>query len=77
VLAALVITQAGTTAATVAGWVLVALVAAHSVEMVVYYRLCQQAGGSLPGNLLQVFVFGYFHMIQMKAAAGSKEQPGS
>jgi uncharacterized protein YhhL (DUF1145 family) len=73
VLAALVVTQAGTTAATVAGWVLVALAVAHSIEMVMYFRLCQQAGGSLVGNLLQVFVFGYYHMVEMKAAVGAKK----
>ncbi|MCP5123166.1 MAG: hypothetical protein H6984_11955 [Pseudomonadales bacterium] len=72
VLAGLVITQAGTTVAIIAGWVLVALAVAHCAEMVLYFRLCQQAPGSVVGNLLQVFVFGYYHMIEMKAAAQPK-----
>ncbi len=72
VLAAVAITQAGTTAATVACWILTALVVIHAAEVVLYYRLCQQAGGSLAGNLAQVFVFGYFHMVEMKAAVQPK-----
>jgi len=30
---------------------------------------CGRAPGSLPGNLFQVFLFGYFHMVEMKAQA--------
>ncbi len=72
VLAAVTVTQAGTTAATVALWTLAAFAVAHTVEMGVYFRLCQQAGGSLPVNLLQVFLFGYFHTVEMKAAVQQK-----
>lgn len=75
VLAAVVVTQAGTTAAMVAGWILVVLAVAHVVESVVYFGLCKQAGGSLPGHLLQVLIFGYFHMIEMKAAVAAKTSP--
>jgi hypothetical protein len=38
--------------------------------MVMLYPLCRQASGSLAGNLFQVFVFGYYHMIEMKAEVG-------
>jgi uncharacterized protein YhhL (DUF1145 family) len=72
VLAAVAVTQAGTTAASVALWILGILAVVHAAEMVVLYPLCRQAGGSLAGNLLQVFVFGYYHMIEMKAAVGKK-----
>ncbi len=71
-LAAVALTQTGTTAGTAAVWVLGILAVVHIAEMVVLYPLCRRAGGSLPGNLLQVFVFGYYHMIEMKAAVGEK-----
>jgi len=66
VLAILAIIQAGTTVATLAVWVLLVLAVAHTIEMLVLFRLCQNAPGTLPGNLLQVFLFGYFHMVEMK-----------
>ncbi|MCB1700137.1 MAG: hypothetical protein H6985_15775 [Pseudomonadales bacterium] len=75
VLAAVALTEAGSSIGALAIWVLLVLVVVHAVEVVVFFRLCQQAGGSLPGNMLQVFVFGYFHTIEMKAAVAAK-QPG-
>lgn len=71
-LAAVLVGRAGTAAATVAGWTLLVLAVTHAVEMALYFRLCQQAGGSLAGHLLQVFVFGYFHRIEMKASVRAK-----
>lgn len=73
VLAGLVITQAGTTAATVAGWALVVLAAVHTLEVALFFRLCKEAGGSLAANMLQLFVFGYYHMIEMKAAVQARQ----
>ena len=67
VLAVLAITQAGTSVATLAVWVLLVLAVVHAIEMLIFFRLCQSASGSLPGNLLQVFLFGYFHTVEMKA----------
>ena len=67
VLAMLAITQAGTSVATLAVWALLIVAVVHGIEMIVLFRLCQSAPGSLPGNLLQVFLFGYFHMVDMKA----------
>jgi len=66
-LAMVAITQAGTSAATLAVWVLLVLAVVHAIEMLIFFRLCQRAPGSLPGNLLQVFLFGYFHTVEMKA----------
>ena len=66
------ISLAGTAAATVAGWALLALAVIHLIEVFVFFRLSQRAPGSLAGNVLQVFVFGYYHMIEMKASV----QPG-
>lgn len=67
VLAIIAITQAGTTAGTVANWIIVVLAATHLLEMILLFGLCRKAPGSLGGNLLQVFVFGYFHTVEMKA----------
>jgi uncharacterized protein YhhL (DUF1145 family) len=67
VLAGLAVTQAGTSVATLAVWALLVLAVAHAIEVLIFFSLCQRAPGSLPGNLLQVFLFGYFHMIEMKA----------
>lgn len=67
VLAMLAITQAGTSVATMAVWALLVLAVVHAIEMLIFFRLCQRASGSLPGNLLQVFLFGYFHTVEMKA----------
>lgn len=71
VLAVVAITQAGTTAGSVANWIIVVLVAAHVLEMIILFGLCRKAPGSLGGNLLQVFLFGYFHMVEMKASVQS------
>lgn len=67
VLILVALTQAGTTMGSGAAWILLALAVSHVLEMVLYFRLCQQASGSLAGNLFSVFVFGYFHMVEMKA----------
>ncbi len=73
VLAAVALTEAGNIAGTIAGWALVVLAVVHLAEMVIFFRLCQQASGSLPGNLLQMFVFGYYHMIEMKADVSNRQ----
>ena len=67
VLAALAITQGGTTPLGV--WslrILAILAAAHAIEMVVFFKLCKQASGSLAGNLINVFLFGVIHAGEMK-----------
>jgi len=72
VLAAVAVIQAGTTAGTVALWILAIFAVVHLAEMVMLYPLCRKASGSLAGNLFQVFVFGYYHMIEMKAEVGKQ-----
>ncbi len=67
VLALLALSEAGTTVGTLAIWALLVVAVVHSIEMVIFLPLCRQSSGSLPANLLQVFLFGYFHMIEMKA----------
>lgn len=67
VLILVAIVQAGTPMGMGAGGILLALAVSHLLEMVLYYRLCKQSSGGLAANLLNVFVFGYFHMIEMKA----------
>ncbi len=69
ILAVLAITQAGTLTGTVANWIILGLVVVHTLEVVVFYKLCRDAGGSLPGHLLNVFVFGYFHTQELKAGS--------
>jgi uncharacterized protein YhhL (DUF1145 family) len=68
VLLGLVFTQGGTTAGTAAFWVLIALGVAHMVEMIVFFPLAKRAGGSLPGHLFQIFLFGVFHKKELDTA---------
>jgi uncharacterized protein YhhL (DUF1145 family) len=68
-LAALVVALPGTMAASVAYWIIVVLVVVHLLEVIVFFRLAQRAGGSLPLHLLQVFFFGILHKPEMEAAA--------
>ncbi|MDZ7781857.1 MAG: hypothetical protein U5K56_02570 [Halioglobus sp.] len=66
VLAALALTVSGP----VGTWslaILAVLAVAHAIETVVFYRLCERAGGSLPLHLLNVFLFGVLHVKELKA----------
>jgi uncharacterized protein YhhL (DUF1145 family) len=47
---------------------LMILAAVHAVETMVFFRFCQKAGGSLPVHLLNVFLFGVLHIMEIKAA---------
>ena len=67
VLAALAITQSGTQIGTITNWVIVGLIVIHALEVVIFFKLCREAGGSLIGHLLNIFVFGYLHMQEIKA----------
>jgi uncharacterized protein YhhL (DUF1145 family) len=67
VLAILAITQTGTSVGALAVWALLALAVVHAIEVLVFFRLSQRAPGSLAGNLLQVFLFGFLHAAEMKA----------
>jgi uncharacterized protein YhhL (DUF1145 family) len=68
VLAGLAITQPATSAGIWSLRILVVLVVAHAVEVAIFFKACQRAGGSLPGHLVSVFLFGVLHMKELKAA---------
>lgn len=70
VLAGLALTQGDTTAGIWSLRLLGILAVAHLIEMVVFYKLCKSAGGSLGGHLLSVFLFGVLHANELKAAQG-------
>ena len=71
VLAGLALTQGDSTIGVWSLWILVVLAVAHTIETIVYFKLCKQAGGSLPGHLLNVFLFGVLHVNTLKAAKGN------
>jgi uncharacterized protein YhhL (DUF1145 family) len=71
VLAALAITQSTSPAGVWALRLIVILAVVHTVEMVVFFKACQRAGGSLAGHLLNVFLFGVIHVKDIKAAQGA------
>ena len=71
VLALLALTQAGTAVGIWAFRIILILAVAHVVEMLVYFKACQQAGGSLARHLFNVFLFGVLHMKDIKAAQGN------
>lgn len=45
---------------------LVLLAALHTMECYIYRKLAQQAPGGVGWNLLNLFLFGLFHMMDMK-----------
>lgn len=51
--------------------ILILLAAVHAFETAFFFRFCQRAGGSLPGHLLQVFLFGVLHVKEVKEAQGT------
>jgi uncharacterized protein YhhL (DUF1145 family) len=70
VLAGLALTQGDSTTGVWALRILGLLAVVHLIETAVYFKLCQTAPGSLPGNLLSVFLFGVLHVNEIKAAQG-------
>lgn len=56
---------AGGTLATAARVMLGVLVIGHVAECVIFISRLRQAGGSLPGQLLQTLVFGLFHLREL------------
>lgn len=71
VLAVLAFTQAGTPTGIWSVRILLVLLAAHAIEMLVFFKACQRAGGSLPGHMVNVLLFGVIHMREIKAAPGA------
>jgi uncharacterized protein YhhL (DUF1145 family) len=70
VLAGLAATQGDSTTGVWALRILGILAVVHVIETVVYFNLCKTAGGSFPGHLLSVFLFGVLHVKELKAAQG-------
>lgn len=68
-LIAVVVAASGTTAATYAGYFLGLLVLLHVVEVLVFFKKCKQAGGSLPLHVLNVFLFGVLHVKELNETA--------
>ena len=71
VLAGLAFTQAGTAAGAWAFRIILILVVVHAVEVLVFFKACQRAGGSLAGHMINIFLFGVFHMKEIR---GSTQQ---
>ena len=71
ILGALALTQSGSPAGAWSAKILLILVIAHAVEVIVFFKACQRAGGSLAGHLFNVLLFGVFHMKEIKAAQGA------
>ncbi|MFT4518601.1 MAG: hypothetical protein ACI9JM_000982 [Halioglobus sp.] len=51
--------------------ILVVLAVVHAIETMAFFKLCKEAGGSLVGHLLSVFVYGQIHVIEIKKAAAN------
>jgi uncharacterized protein YhhL (DUF1145 family) len=68
ILGALALTQSGSPAGVWSAKILLILVVAHAVEVIVFFKACRRAGGSLVGHLFNVLLFGVFHMKEIKAA---------
>ena len=45
------------------------LVVVHAIECGVFFPSLRKSGGSLAGNLLQTFVFGFLHVREVRAQA--------
>ena len=70
VLAGLALTQGGATTGAWALWAIGILVVVHLIETAVFFKFCKASGGSLPGHLVSVFLFGVLHVKELKAAQG-------
>ena len=70
ILVVLGLTQGGTAVGVWSLRILGIIAAVHLVEVAVFFRQCQAAGGSLPLHLLNVFLFGVLHTNELKASRG-------
>jgi len=68
VLAVLALTQGESAVGVWSLRLLVILAVVHLIEVVAFFKVCQSAGGSLPYHLFSVFLFGVFHVKEIKAA---------
>jgi uncharacterized protein YhhL (DUF1145 family) len=67
-LAVLAYTEAGSAVGVWSLRILLILAAVHLVEVVVFFKVCRSAGGSLPLHVLNVFLFGFFHVQEIRSA---------
>ena len=65
----LVLLLGGEPAASYAAYTFGVLALVHLAEVILFYRRCQQAGGSLPVHLLNVLLFGVFHLRELDRTA--------
>ena len=72
VLGFLATTMQGSNGGQIAYLILVGLAIIHLIEVAVYYKLCQAAGGSPVRHMASVFLFGVLHVKEMKAAASAE-----
>ena len=68
VLAGLALTQGDSSVGVWALRLLGLLVVVHCIEVVVFFKACKEAGGSMGMHLLNVFLFGVLHMKDIKEA---------
>jgi uncharacterized protein YhhL (DUF1145 family) len=71
ILAGLMLLQGDTSVGIWSQRILILIAAGHVVEVLVFFRFCQKAGGSLPVHLLNVLVFGVLHVKDLKEAQAS------
>jgi uncharacterized protein YhhL (DUF1145 family) len=71
ILAVLAMTQGDTSVGVWALRLIVLLVIVHTIEVLVFFKACREAGGSLPAHILNVFLFGVLHVKDIKAAAAN------
>jgi len=71
ILAVLAVTQSDLAVGQWSLYLLGILALAHLVEVGVFFKLCRDAGGSLPGHILQVFLFGIVHARELQQAGNS------
>jgi len=51
--------------------ILVVLAVLHTIEMFIFFKACQRAGGSMAGHMVNVFLFGIVHMQGLKKTGDS------
>ena len=68
VLAGLAVTQGDSSVGVWSLRLIYLLVAVHTVEVLVFFKVYKEADGSLAGHVVKVFLFGVLHMQDIKAA---------
>ena len=66
VIAVLGAVYTGSAIGTWAFGLLAILAVAHVIEVAVFYKRCQQAGGSMAYHVISVFLFGVVHIRELK-----------